>query len=241
MLRKVSHTLYGCVDWNFLPLSVKAGYGVTPCMGVWIETNLFIIYNDVLASHPVWVCGLKPCSFLFRSFLIESHPVWVCGLKHDVTQYSRTVQSHTLYGCVDWNKIPLTPTRVFVCHTLYGCVDWNDTFGRRNVERWGHTLYGCVDWNIQTKACRLLLYSHTLYGCVDWNRLLAYQKICNDRHTLYGCVDWNLPEVKFTCSSWVTPCMGVWIETKKNVYRFEVKWSHPVWVCGLKHSIRGLR
>ena len=216
----LGHTLYGCVDWNLKSSNSENLSEVTPCMGVWIET---------ISKSRTWL------------FVYGSHPVWVCGLKHDVTQYSRTVQSHTLYGCVDWNKIPLTPTRVFVCHTLYGCVDWNDTFGRRNVERWGHTLYGCVDWNIQTKACRLLLYSHTLYGCVDWNRLLAYQKICNDRHTLYGCVDWNLPEVKFTCSSWVTPCMGVWIETKKNVYRFEVKWSHPVWGCGLKHSIRGLR
>ena len=213
----LGHTLYGCVDWNLKSSNSENLSEVTPCMGVWIET---------ISKSRTWL------------FVYGSHPVWVCGLKHDVTQYSRTVQSHTLYGCVDWNKIPLTPTRVFVCHTLYGCVDWNDTFGRRNVERWGHTLYGCVDWNIQTKACRLLLYSHTLYGCVDWNRLLAYQKICNDRHTLYGCVDWNfstnqslLASVSHTlygCVDWnLTLLLHIGSPGE----------SHPVWVCGLKLNL----
>ena len=33
----------------------------------------------------------------------------------------------------------------------------------------------------------------------------------------------------------VTPCMGVWIETK-SLARLAAKFkSHPVWVCGLKH------
>ena len=33
---------------------------VTPCMGVWIETSIPPRYSAVYASHPVWVCGLKP-------------------------------------------------------------------------------------------------------------------------------------------------------------------------------------
>mgnify|MGYP006945586187 CR=1 FL=1 len=33
---------------------------------------------------------------------------------------------------------------------------------------------------------------------------------------------------------WVTPCMGVWIETAEWLMRGEGTRSHPVWVCGLK-------
>ena len=32
----------------------------------------------------------------------------------------------------------------------------------------------------------------------------------------------------------VTPCMGVWIETRVTVCSFGQLKSHPVWVCGLK-------
>ena len=36
----------------------------------------------------------------------------------------------------------------------------------------------------------------------------------------------------------VTPCVGVWIETGAvhHVTRFCPSWSHPAWVCGLKHK-----
>ena len=33
---------------------------------------------------------------------------------------------------------------------------------------------------------------------------------------------------------YVTPCMGVWIETRKTTRAFNLPTSHPVWVCGLK-------
>ena len=33
------------------------------------------------------------------------------------------------------------------------------------------------------------------------------------RHTLYGCVDWNYWVIIALMIKWVTPCMGVWIET----------------------------
>ena len=32
---------------------------VTPCMGVWIETVYQGFGRNYVASHPVWVCGLK--------------------------------------------------------------------------------------------------------------------------------------------------------------------------------------
>ena len=34
---------------------------------------------------------------------------------------------HTLYGCVDWNKLSKFYAEQEECHTLYGCVDWNIT------------------------------------------------------------------------------------------------------------------
>ena len=35
----------------------------------------------------------------------------------------------------------------------------------------------------------------------------------------------------------VTPCMGVWIETPILSGDQQDVGSHPVWVCGLKHSL----
>ena len=32
---------------------------VTPCVGVWIETNKTYLCNIIKQSHPAWVCGLK--------------------------------------------------------------------------------------------------------------------------------------------------------------------------------------
>ena len=34
---------------------------------------------------------------------------------------------------------------------------------------------------------------------------------------------------------YVTPCVGVWIETLKECFKLKTDWSHPAWVCGLKH------
>ena len=34
----------------------------------------------------------------------------------------------------------------------------------------------------------------------------------------------------------VTPCVGVWIETKKKQADDKKAESHPAWVCGLKLS-----
>ncbi len=32
---------------------------------------------------------------------IESHPAWVCGLKQSLKEFTKTLKSHTLRGCVD--------------------------------------------------------------------------------------------------------------------------------------------
>ena len=120
-----SHTLRGCVDWNPIKsvhdsssLSHPAWVcglkrirtdlclecGVTPCVGVWIETQIHsssckVIRSHTLRgcvdwnvcwdtqtdspnpSHPAWVCGLKRKTTKSTSNSPLSHPAWVCGLK----------------------------------------------------------------------------------------------------------------------------------------------------------------
>ena len=97
------HTLRGCVDWNPSFLLTTRQNCVTPCVGVWIETGIYIGVPDPRGSHPAWVCGLKhknntriaiyiqvtPCvgvwietsALKYRTLAIWSHPAWVCGLK----------------------------------------------------------------------------------------------------------------------------------------------------------------
>ena len=38
----------------------------------------------------------------------------------------------------------------------------------------------------------------------------------------------------------VTPCVGVWIETKMNLHLIGMTTSHPAWVCGLKQDLTHL-
>ena len=100
----IGHTLRGCVDWNVLRGGNISFCGVTPFVGVWIETqetwcnlqvavchtlrgcvdwnnSLFGGDGNAKKSHPSWVCGLKQniCSQAGSTYW--SHPSWVCGLK----------------------------------------------------------------------------------------------------------------------------------------------------------------
>ena len=76
---------------------------VTPCVGVWIETQHLIGEAIDIKSHPAWVCGLKrlkrkttllnlkvtpcvgvwieTCNIIKTARTYVSHPAWVCGLK----------------------------------------------------------------------------------------------------------------------------------------------------------------
>ena len=54
---------------------------VTPCVGVWIETSVNETSPSIILSHPAWVCGLKPWNLLNQNTQLPSHPAWVCGLK----------------------------------------------------------------------------------------------------------------------------------------------------------------
>ena len=49
--------------------------GVTPCVGVWIETKDWRHEIQGTVSHPAWVCGLKR---VIRVVLKKSPPVTPC-------------------------------------------------------------------------------------------------------------------------------------------------------------------
>ena len=149
--------------------------------------------------------------------------------------------SHTLRGCVDWNRI----TRgITVCDRVTPFVGvWIETLSLHHEKgnskshpswvcglkllRWCllitplcHTLRGCVDWNLQPSLCFYSNISHTLRGCVDWNMLDILINRWDISHTLRGCVDWNLSLVDMVSLLLV---------------------SHPSWVCGLKQKAATFR
>ena len=56
---------------------------VAPYVGVWIETPVDCGCPSRAASHPMWVCGLKPYDKKRHLGIKLSHPMWVCGLKRE--------------------------------------------------------------------------------------------------------------------------------------------------------------
>ena len=56
--------------------------GVTPCVGVWIETLPVPFPNQTVSVTPcvgVWIETFLESVIRNRDM---SHPAWVCGLKH---------------------------------------------------------------------------------------------------------------------------------------------------------------
>ena len=74
---------------------------VTPCVGVWIETYGYSHSYNPIESHPAWVCGLKLSIPYTGPMYQQSHPAWVCGLKQNLIDINYIRPSHTLRGCVD--------------------------------------------------------------------------------------------------------------------------------------------
>ena len=58
---------------------------VAPYVGAWIETRIKIKAELKLASHPMWVRGLKPEDEQLVIPERPSHPMWVRGLKQPST------------------------------------------------------------------------------------------------------------------------------------------------------------
>ena len=182
---------------------------VTPCVGVWIETKIYLACSQAASwSHPAWVCGLK------QNFFITYFPKY----------------GHTLRGCVDWNLDYQTLTNKFNSHTLRGCVDWNTT---RFYLPFISDVTPCVGVWIETRAKRLIILfrCHTLRGCVDWNYNNGVGSWCNYGHTLRGCVDWNTTRFYLPFISDVTPCVGVWIETNIIVHPPHCALCHTLRGC----------
>ena len=163
------HTLRGCVDWNrrhkrHNRLIIR----VTPCVGVWIETNR--VYNLTLMDKVTPCVGvwIETAQYAIANLCQESHLAWVCGLKLIFNNYLYHNHSHTLRGCVDWNTEGRGTAEFLYRHTLRGCVDWNP----HDLKRTGViAVTPCVGVWIETFLDLLLSYSrgHTLRGCVDWN------------------------------------------------------------------------
>ena len=148
----LSHTLRGCVDWNYLGYWLWWRVFVTPFVGVWIETSIPMSWHKIWNVTPfvgVWIeTCLHPGDF---SAYILSHPSWVCGLKLISLECLTSFHKVTPFVGV-WIE---TRTSVFI-----------------GGDDKSHTLRGCVDWNIALVLSVLCLPSHTLRGCVDWNRIL---------------------------------------------------------------------
>ena len=99
----IGHTLRGCVDWNIRKDGSSRVYGVTPYVGVWIETLNSAHILIAFASHPTWVCGLKQSSpYLLQQLTVTPYVgVWI---ETSVNFKVKRSFCHTLRGCVDWNR-----------------------------------------------------------------------------------------------------------------------------------------
>ena len=181
---------------------------------------------------------------------------------------------------MDWNTISTNNDQASISHTLRGCVDWNKRlyYGNDRCKR-SHPSWVCglklasahkskdvssvtpfVGVWIETNLCSIrvsnklvtpfvgvwietaivcimaaIAIGHTLRGCVDWNLKSMLTSILDASHTLRGCVDWNTEKIKIfegqTVShpSWVCGLKHSWTS-----WRSRTMTSHPSWVCGLK-------
>ena len=160
------------------------------------------------------MCGLKLHNATCSRGRRQSHPSWVCGLKPNSTICnSNRLLCHTLRGCVDWNLTSYTRSLV-ICVTPFVGV-WIETAEwliRTGKQQKSHPSWVC---GLKLDARRLLAHhcGHTLRGCVDWNTVSTNNADATVSHTLRGCVDWNLLRRKIIKKKWVTPFVGVWIET----------------------------
>ena len=121
---------------------------------------------------------------------IESHPAWVCGLKPSEHAGGRWRRSHTLRGCVDWN-------RQWWTRPAYPCVTpcvgvWIET---------GHTLnYSCGAESHPAWVCGLKLTRWLLNSVLKVTPCVGVWIETSGLEAHRGV--WA-----------VTPCVGVWIET----------------------------
>ena len=106
-----SHTLRGCVDWNTSQPTVPYDEGVTPFVGVWIET-LNLAYRAMLPCHTLRGCvDWNNGTADINGSIIVSHPSWVCGLKPQGSRWRHQSRQVTPFVGV-WIETPSKAEKV---------------------------------------------------------------------------------------------------------------------------------
>ena len=120
--------------------------GVTPCVGVWIETpSLIQPFPSLTRSHPAWVCGLKPARLIILGSLRRVTPcvgVWIETFVAIFMPW--VVRSHPAWVCGLKQSINYIASAIKESHPAWVC-------GLK------HLIHGIDDGT----GC------HTLRGCVD--------------------------------------------------------------------------
>ena len=153
-----------------------------------------------------------------------------------VSSSKSCIGGHTLRGCVDWNlTVCNTPSKNAVTPCVGVWIETGAIWVIWNAVRKSHPAWVCglkQQWPIRLPV----QLGHTLRGCVDWNP--HAQTLTNKFNTVTPCVGvWIETKIIFEriMKVIVTPCVGVWIETIWIVFTACFWSSHPAWVCGLKH------
>ena len=170
--------------------------------------------EQVVQSHPVWVCGLKlsiskrkimvllvtPCMGVwietrlpldrFNGGLVTPcMGVWIETFSLHALQ--ATWRSHPVWVCGLKRSITTMNANAWTSHPVWVCgLKQYHESKPHNVG----SVTPCMGVWIETgswflKHIRWLC--HTLYGCVDWNIITIKLRNRRKSHTLYGCVDWN--------------------------------------------------
>ena len=96
-----SHTLRGCVDWNWCKKPQESRHLCHTLRGCVDWNSLWTMISlTCVASHPAWVCGLKLINIHITMSVHLSHPAWVCGLKLINIHITMSVHlSHPAWVC----------------------------------------------------------------------------------------------------------------------------------------------
>ena len=179
-------------------------------MGVWIETYFVTLTYDNEHSHTLRGCvDWNSYVWWISRWWFKSHPAWVCGLKLPcLVICPSTVKSHPAWVC------GLKPYKIRAWFLLF--------------------VTPCVGVWIETHQDRLMsgMRSHTLRGCVDWNSNTLIQLQGDTKsHPAWVCGLKRLLGHSNGFSQPVTPCVGVWIETKIQVWGWSGIESHTLRGC----------
>ena len=189
-----SHTLRGCVDWNSYMRSIILSQHVTPCVGVWIET-VSLTRKSTEWSHTLRGCvDWNDLSELMSMMSTVTPCVGVWIETNWQSPAPRNGQCHTLRGCVDWNSYSLY---LLYIHEVTPCVGvWIET---ENEFRPAEFMQSHPAWVCGLKQFGVFIFKHFDKSHPAW--------VCGLKQVIYRHF-WSL--------CYVTPCVGVWIETQER-------------------------